>query len=552
MFNLKTTLVALIAALLLGAGQQNLPLASAPAAEITPSLSVDPASPAPTPAQPTRLNLTVGAEPATLDPHRTSEMEASEIFGRICEPLIYQSLDLTAYPLLAEALPKTAPDGLAVTVALRQGITFQDGTPLNSQAVKFTFERLQQPESQDSAIYDNLQGVAIETPDDRTVSFRFAEPRYDFIDTLGNSYAVIISPTAVKTAGDNFGRQPVCTGPYQLKEWVTAQYVLLTKNPAYHRPPAYYENKGPAKIDEIKLSFVEDSQTGFQALLNGETDILGLNTVEEVAEIKGLPDKFSLYESWSGGISYLGFNYNRPPLNEPLVRQALAQAINKQVMVDTTLPGLAAPAFAPLAPSVFGYSPDLAGFEYKFDPKQSQQLLEKAGFSDSDGDGIRDRNGQPLRLEVLTTPDDIYHKVFVLLQSQLREVGVDITIRPAPPAEIAEITPTGQFDLLLYHYNWPYPNALQLFLGTERIGASNRVGYSNPEVDNLLAQAGQQPDNSPEKRELLIKAQQIILQDAPWQPLFTQKSIQAVNNRVQGVRTLPAGDMVLHDAYIQP
>lgn len=522
----------------------------------TPSTSVivshsTPASIPTAASEPTRLNLAVNAEPPTLDLHRTADIAASQVFGFICEPLIYKGLDLADYPLLAEVLPETAADGLSVTVKLRQNITFHDGTPLDATAVRFTFERLQEPESEVSPIYDEFKGVKIETPDQQTVVFKFNEPRYNFIDTLRNSYAAIISPSAVESDPENFGRHPVCTGSYEFKEWKSTQYVLLTKNPAYAWGPAYYKNRGSAKIDEVKISFVADDKTRFQAFVNDEIDILSLSSQEEVAEIKNLSDRFTLYESWSGGISFLGFNYRRSPFDELLVRQALAHAIDKRVIVQTTLGGLAEAAFAPLAPSVFGYSPELAKFEYKFDLEQSKQLLEKAGFVDSNDDGTRERNGQPLNVEILTTTDDVYKEIFVLIQSQFQKVGVQTTIRQATPPEIAEITPTGKFDLLLYHYSWPFPNALELFLGTERIGASNRVSYSNSQVDELLLEASQHLSNSPEKLTLLIKAQQIILQDAPWQPLLIRKLIEAANNRVKGVITHPAGGLLLHDAYIE-
>ena len=502
-----------------------------------------------TPTLPTRLNLAIGSEPPTLDPHRTSDSSAAEVFGHVCETLVYQDLDLTNRPLLAETW-EFAPDGKSATFKLRQGITFHDGTALDAAAVKSTFERLQQAASVESPIYEDMKDVQIETPDNQTVVFKFEVPRWDFLDTLRNTYAIILSPAADKAGEGQFGRKPVCTGPYQVKEWQPSQFVLLAQNPAYAWPPDYYTNRGPAKIDEIKISFVDEHATRYLALLNGELDLLSLSAPEEVAEIKSKADVFGLYEGWSGGISFLGFNYQRPPTNEPSVRKALAHAIDKQAIVSTVLPGMASPAFAPLAPSTFGFLADLAGFEYKYDPKQSEQLLAEAGFADSNNDGIVERDGQPLKLDLLTTDSSTYGKIFTLLQDQLKAVGVDVEMRQVPMAEISKITPTGDFDLLLYHYNWPFPSALALFLGSKRVGASNRVAYSNSQVDDLLAQAAAQPGDSPEKLKLLVEAQQTILKDAPWQPLFVRKLVTAINNRVQGMRVHPAGGLLLHDAVI--
>ena len=156
-----------------------------------------------------------------------------------------------------------------------------------------------------------------------------------------------------------------------------------------------------------------------------------------------------------------------------------------------------------------------------------------------------------MQLVLLTTTSSTYNKIFTLLQSELRAIGVDVSFRSVPTSEISQITPTGEFDLLLYHYNWPYPSAIELFLSTERVGASNRVAYSNAAVDLLLNQQAALPDNSAEKHALLFEAQKIILQDAPWQPLLVRKIVTAVNRRVQGVKVHPREGILLNDASIE-
>ncbi len=526
----QATMIGMVVVLLV-AGCQPLPIPFPPSPEI-----------------PSRLNVAISDEPPTLDPHRTSDVAAAEVFEQVCETLVYRGFDLTDQPLLAESW-EMAPDGLSVTFKLRQGIIFHDGNPLDSAAVKFTFERLQQPESVESPIHEEFEDVSIETPDEQTIVFSFDEPRQDFVEALRNVYAVIISPSAVQEGEEEFGRHPICTGPFQVADWRSSQYILLTKNPDYSWPPGFYANRGPSHIDEIKVNFVGEHDTRYLALLNGELDMLSLSTSEEVEEIEEIGE-FYLLENWIGGISYLGFNYQHPPTNEPLLRQALAHAVDKTTIINAILPGLADPAFAPLAPSIFGFSSTLEETEYQYDPEQSRQLLAEAGYADSNGDGIVERDGEPLKLDLLTTTSSTYDRIFTLLQSQLRDVGVDIEIRAVPTAEISQITPSGGFDLLLYHYNWPFPSALSLFLSSDRVGASNRVAYSNTQVDELLELAAQQPEGSQEKFDLLVKAQRTILQDTPWQPLLVRKRVTAVNDRVQGIKAHPAEGLLLHDATI--
>jgi len=531
--NIKSTLFASLLLLLLTACQ---------AVVQTPDVSVKESD---------RFNMAIQSQPATLDPHRTSEPVAESVFSYICERLIYQGIDLANHGLLAESWEFDST-GLSLTVKLRKGILFHDGTTLTSEAVKFTFERLQHPDSELSPIYEDFQGVQIERLDPETVLFTFDEPRKDFLVTLRNSYAAILSPAAEEMDPVEFGESPVCTGPFQVAEWSPMQYIRLVKNENYAWPPAYYDNRGPAQIDEIQINFMSESNVRYLALLNGELDMLGLSTPEEVQEISEM-EMFNLKSSWKGGISYLGFNYQRSPTDELLVRQAIAHAVDKTTIINAILPSLAEPAHAPLPPSTFGYGPELADFGYQYNPDLSRQLLVDAGFSDDDGDGIVERDGQSLQLELLTNTSNTYGKVFVFLQSQLKAVGIEATIRTASGGEIAEITPTGEFDLLLYHYAWPYPSALSLFLSTDRVGGSNRVAYSNAAVDELLAQIALLIDDSPKKLTLLLDAQKIILQDAPWHPLLFNKRLTAINQRVKGVRVHPSGGLLLHDAsIIQP
>lgn len=537
-------------------------VATAVSETITPTFVPPTSSPVPTDtptatptatAVPTTLNMAIDGEPATLDLQYTSDPLAFTIFSQICQPLLTLGFDGKSAPLLADSW-QFAPDGLSLTMTLKQGITFQDGTPFNAEAVLFTFTRLQNSGTPDtpslSPLYDAFKDVTMETPDSQTIVFHFSEPTYDFLTTLRNDYAAIISPTAVTKDEVGFGRAPVCTGPYQVAQWETGQYILLTKNPDFAWPAAYYENQGPAFIDQVKINFITQNSTLYLALLNDEIDFAIMSSPQELAEISTMPDRFTTYKGWFGGISFLGFNYQRVPTSDLLVRQALAHAIDKQAIVDFVYPGMAEPAYAILAPSVFGFSPELKADELQYDPDQSRQLLAEAGYVDSDGDGIVEKDGLPLHLVLLTTTDEVYADVFTIIQSQLQEIGVEIELNAVP--SVADITPTGEFDLLLYHYNWPYPSALSLFLGTDRIKATNRVWYTNPEMDALMKQSQSLPEDSPEKLALIIQAQQMILRDVPWQPLWDRQIVTAVNSRIQGVKVHPSGGILWHDAFIQP
>ena len=549
--------ITLLLLIVIGCSEEPKPVleeTSTPQPETT-VMAETPQSPTPTtppvarePQSPTRLNIAYGNLPITLDPHRTSEQFASEILRFICQGLA--SDDGVVEPVLGAW--EYSADNTSMTFILRKDIEFRDGTPLTAEAVVYSLGRLQEPEAEGTPLYETFQNVEIEALDEYTVLFTFDAPRDDFIEDLDSGYAMILSPSSDEAT---IGTDPICTGAYYVKEWQEGEYILLTKNERHNSAPAYYENQGPAYIDEMKIHLIETHEERFQALLDGILDVNHINTKEELAEVKARPDDFRISEgSWLGGITYLGFNYVRPPLNELEVRQAMAHAIDKNALIDAVLADeFAIPAVSLLSPRTLGYAEDLTDVEYQFDLEAGRQLLGEAGFVDSDGDGLLERDEQTLQLTLLTTTDNIYLDMATVVQAQLAELGIGVDIQQATRSEISEITPIGEFDLLLYDYNWPYPSALNLFLSSERIGSSNRVAYSNPEVDTLLAEIaalGEEPENEALRQEKLIEVQRIIIQDVPWQPVLARRVVSAVNTRVVGEKVRASGIITWQDARI--
>ena len=506
----------------------------------------EPPTETPTPSGPSRLNVAYGTFPITLDPHRTSNQYTSEVLRFVCQGLAGDRDE----PVLGEW--ESGADNLSMTFHLRDDVQFRDGTPLNAEAVLFSLGRLQVPEAEESPLYDSFQTIQMEALNEYTVAFYFDEPRNDFIGELNSGYAAIISPNSDKTT---IGSDPICTGPYYVKEWQDGEYILLAKNEKHNTAPPDYDNQGPPHIDEIKIHLIETHEERIEALLNGVIDFNQLNTKEELAEIKERSDDFRLTQgNWLGGITYLGFNYARPPLTELTVRQALAHAIDKNALINAVLADeFAIPAVSLLSPRTFGYTEELADVEYQFDLEASRQLLAEAGFTDSDGDGILERDGEPLQLTLLTTTDNIYLDMATVIQEWLAELGIGVDIQQEPRPEISKITPTGEFDLLLYDYNWPYPSAMNLFLSSDRIGGSNRVAYSNPEVDILLAEISaieEVEENEELRQQMIADVQRIIIQDVPWQPILARRVVSAVNTRVVGEQMQETGSMLWHDARI--
>jgi peptide/nickel transport system substrate-binding protein len=510
------------------------------------------ASPPKSAPAPTMLRLAISDEPSTLDIQRTSQPAVSEVMGIACATLMFPTPepDTPPQPWLAESW-QVSGDNMAVTVTLRPDITFSNGAPLTATSVIRSFQRLQDPLSNVSPIHEDVAGVTLAALDDRTVIFKLPKANNDFIGLLANPYATIIDVAAADANAQAFGRAPICAGPYAVKEWRTAESITLERNPTYVWVPAYFENQGPAKIDQILLRFVSDDALRFRLLKENQIDAVSLSKPEEVADVRTEPQRFKIYEAPSSGISFIGFNYALTPTNQLQLRQALAYAIDKTSIVNTVMAGLAVPAIAPLSPNIYGYDDSLAADNYAYDPSISRTLLAAAGYADSDSDGIVEREGEPLKLRILTTTNDTYGKIAVVLQDELRQIGVDSVVQAVERSAISTITPTGEFDILLYEYSWGGPDALQIFLGAERIGATNRVAYSNPSVDEMVAQALSIPGVSPDKKQLLVEAQRQILRDAAWQPLLNRRYVVAVNTRVDNATFTKNGSLLWHNAEVK-
>jgi peptide/nickel transport system substrate-binding protein len=255
-----------------------------------------------------------------------------------------------------------------------------------------------------------------------------------------------------------------------------------------------------------------------------------------------------LADALMSDLIYLGFNAQKPPFDEVLVRQALSHAVNKDEIVNVALGGLGRTAFAPLPPGLPGFDPALKDYELGYDPEKAQALLTEAGFQQTD-DGSWERDGQPLSAALLTSNRAPNEAVATLLQSQFKAIGVPVEIQQLDSKAVTDATSEGNFDLLLYRYGWNDPDALSIFLSSSRIGRTNRVGYSNPEFDALVEQGAHELDEDARVR-LYIEAQKIALHDAPWQPLYNPVDVMAMSKRVQDAKIGHMGRLLLNDARV--
>jgi len=468
------------------------------------------------------------SDPGTYDPQGTSNPTAQAIFRHVCEPLFAEDESGRVHGLLAETDYAFDRTGRRLTIRLRADVTFHDGTPLDAAAVAASFARLVRMGV--SPLTDDLRDVRV-TPgaDARTVAFALPAPDFEFVRlVLANPYAAVVSPGAGEPAPPGL---VACTGPYRYAPslYHPGHRLDLVRHPRYTRAAAGAGSRSAARIPRLRFAFVADRQARFDALLAGDACVLSLGR-EQMAAASDRTD-LRRYDA-TGGVTFLGFNFQRPRWQDRRARQAVALAVDKRALADL---GPFAIAHTPLAPNAVGYDAAVAAAGYRHDPASARTLLDAAAF---------DRDAEVV---LLVAESNTYAELAAELAAQLAALDLRVRVRSLPRADI--LSRRQDFDLLLFDYAWGDYTALAIFLGP---GPRNLLGYGDRHVADRVREARAIAD--PVTRAALVQAaQRTVLSEAVWQPLLVRRIVFAVSDRcVRGERQSPAGDLLFHDAVTAP
>lgn len=255
-------------------------------------------------------------------------------------------MDLNLEGILAESWD-VSEDGMAYTFKLRDGIKFTDGSDFNADAVKFTMDRVRDPETAAPAAgwVSSLSQVNVIDP--LMVEMKLAEPFSPFLSNLGIEYFGIISPTAVEKFGEEYGRNPVGTGPFVLQEWVSGEKITLVGNPDHQNFHSYAENKGAPKLDSLNFLNMPESQTQMAAFETGQVNMFGVPP-ENVRDIEDSGQYQVFRQLSAGSIWFLEYAMEpvpagetgatfKAPFDDVRTRQAVAYAINADEMIATVM-----------------------------------------------------------------------------------------------------------------------------------------------------------------------------------------------------------------------
>ena len=472
----------------------------------------------------TSFSIAVGIDPDTFDPAGQTTTTVQNMVDYVVETLVVFDEDGVLVGNLAETF-ETSEDGLTVTLGLKDGVVFHDETPFDAEAVKFNLERIIDPELTVplGSPFEVIESVT--ALDDSTVEVKLSRPSPAFVSALSVTTAGMISPASVDAEGNtnlNYQR-PVGTGPYTFGEYTAGESLTVTKFPEYWGEEPFYET--------VVFRVVPEAATRESLLLAGQVEMIILPPVSDIASLQANEDVEVLLAE-SDRTIFIALDANDPLLSDPQVRQALNYAVDKQAIVDNVLFGAAEVLDAPMAPSLFGYCQTGS---YDYDPERAKQMLADAGAAGATLD--------------LLTPSGRYvqdQQAAEAVAGYLREVGLDVSVTTSDfPSFLARVNAPPSADTVDMHLlGWapPFLDAdfqMQMFRQATHPPAGLATSfYTNPEVEELLAQADVETDEDT-REQLYCDASKIIWDDAPWIFLWSQSFPIVWTNDVTGISSTP-------------
>ncbi|MBN1315213.1 MAG: hypothetical protein JXA42_07090, partial [Anaerolineales bacterium] len=344
----------------------------------------------------------------------------------------------------------------------------------------------------------------------------------------------------VEEWGDDYGRHPMSAGMFRFKEWVQGEKIVLERNPNYNWGPEF-SHGGPPYVENIEFLYIPEYATIIAGVEAGEIDFARINEVKDVQRIRDTGNYDILETVYNGAGPYLAMNVSMPPFDDIRVRKAFNMAADREALIQLVALGEAVPQYGPLSAGVIGYNPnaDVLGAElYSFDLEAAKALMAEAGWVDNDGDGIVEKDGQPLELTmgIMAGRADM-QKTGEILQEQLRALGVDVEIEIQEMGIVIENTIGGNFELSVFAYDMAeFDFSFILFMSQ----AANLPNHNDPKLDELLIKSRTTVDPA-ERQEIVNETQEYIVEQAYQVSLFAPKVFCAINKRVKDYVWDPPG-----------
>ncbi len=491
-----------------------------------------------TPARGDRLVSASIGDATNLIPLIAGDASSQDIAGQMYLSLLKydRNLDLTGQ--LAGSW-QVSRDNLSIIFHLRPHLHWTDGTPFTSADCAFTLRLMLDAHTQSPFKSDYARISHVETPDSLTFVVRYKQP---YSPALSSWASLAILPRHIFKGVDimntPLSRRPAATiGPYSLIRWLPQQSILLRANAGYF--------DGPVWITERLTRIIPDTATQFLELSASHLDNMSLTPLQYrrlFPARPGLVRRYRRYKYLGFGYTYLGFNLKRPPFNDARVRRAIVYAINRREIVDGVLLGMGEVIATPYKPGTYWVNERIR--PRPFDPDKAREILAGAGWRDTDGDGILDRNGKPLSFTILTNNGNKQRAdAAVIIQQRLKQVGITVRVRLVEwSAFIEHFINKRNFEAVILGWSLsPEPDQYSIWHSSQTGPRQfNFLSYANKKVDQALVAATRTFDRG-KRKHLYDTVQEEIHRDAPVVFLYAPYSLPVFHKRVHGIKPAPAG-----------
>jgi len=484
------------------------------------------------------LRVGYSSDVVTLDPGNHRSRVTESVLLNVYDSIVARTDDMKIVPEIAESI--TQVDATTYEARLRRGIKFHDGSELTAADVKFTYDRLTKAGAMDgkTSPRQSLVGPVADTivVDSHTVRFKLSSPWPVFTAYL--PFNQIVSQAFVeKVKTDGLATQAMGTGPFKLVEWRRGDSVILERFAGYYGGAAEIPPVGPAQVDRVIFKIVPEPASRVAALLAGELDLIDELPHHAIKQLEVNPRTQVLRTNGTRSF-FIDLNNRKPPFNDARVRQAANHAVNRQLIIDRILNGLAVPLATLISPDSYGYNASLT--PYAFDLAKAKALLADAGHP----------NGVDLTLDVTNA----FKEQAEVVASMLSQAGIRTKVQLWEATALSDMwKDPDKHDRQMNFRSWgdgaldPVGIFVPVLKTKDR---GNFSGYSNAEVDRLLTAADTETDVA-RRSKMYEEAQAIIHREAPLLYLWLPQDVYGASRRLKGWQPSPRGVIRLHDARLE-
>jgi peptide/nickel transport system substrate-binding protein len=484
----------------------------------------------PADAQKKTLTIALNQDPDILDPTLARTYVGRIVFAQMCEKLYEIDSQLNIAPQLAAELPRFSDGGRTVTIKIRSGVKFNDGTPMDAEAVRFSIERHRAMKgSNRRSELDHVN--AVEVADPSTVRLRLKAPFAPITAILADRSGMPVSPTQAKKLDEKFGTAPVCVGPWQFVERVPQDRIVLEKSPHYFDP-------GQAKFDRLVFRIITDDNVRLANLRSGDIDFMHQVTPTNAATLR----KEGRFEVSSvTGIAYSGITINlrnkngkdKPPADlgtplasDPRVREAFELSLDREAINQVVWEGQYTVGCTPISPvsPFYDKSRKCPGR----DVARAKKLLADAGLA----------GGYAFELTVQNQPPE--RRMGEVIQEMAKEAGFTVSIRPAEFASALNEDDAGKLHAFLVGWSGRVDPDANIHQFHTCGGSLNTTGSCDEAIDTLLNRAREVSDQK-ERAELYRQAIDRFAARRNILYLYHQNYIVAFPKNLQGYKAVPDG-----------